>query len=145
VGFETPLTVAGQPAVSEQTDGITVTCTDNEGGGANACDRDTTPYQRTFLAFYCLKKSPLDSTSCSPRAISRVALLAATTLDPAAQSAVLDSFSSTMIKVGGAGTVGAVTPAAGELAAIGGGAHVPRAHGDDRAPRRLGRLGDPRD
>jgi len=116
-GVEAPFT-STQSAVTQQANGLTISCADNAGTGPNACDRDASPNQCTFLAFYCLKNDPLDGVSCSARNITRVALLSATTLDSSAQTVVLARFSTTMTQLGGAASVGPVALLAGELQAI---------------------------
>jgi cysteine-rich repeat protein len=107
-----------QSAVTEEADGFTVTCGDGASDGDSGCDRDAVANQCTFLVFYCMKNLPLDGVSCSPRNISRVALLEQTTLDLQARGAVLASFADTMVKVGNASSVDVVAPMAGELDAI---------------------------
>jgi cysteine-rich repeat protein len=120
-GVSAPETSGTQAAVTQTATGLTVTCQDGATAGANACDRDTTAGSCTVRVFFCMKNNSLGGT-CSPRAISRLALLtpapAGDALDGAEQDAAIASFSDSMRAIGNAATVDPVPLLAGELRAI---------------------------
>ena len=87
--------VEGSPA------GAFVTCQD----GVAPCDRDVVSGQCTFLVFYCFNASPLvgGTPACTPPGVARVQV----TDDGAAGPAmILDAFTTTLTRLGGA----SVTP-----------------------------------
>jgi cysteine-rich repeat protein len=120
-GVAAPETSGTQAAVTQTASGLTVACEDDATTGPNACDRDTTPGSCTIHLFYCMKNNSLGGT-CSPRAITRVALLdptpAGDALDASGQDAVVASFSDSMRAVGNAASVDPVSPLPGELRAV---------------------------
>lgn len=98
-GVEAPYSGGSQAAVTQQTNGFTVTCRD----GIDSCDRDTVSNQCTFLSFYCLSMAALTPGACFKSNIARIdILLPATTVSSADQTTILNAFKDTFVRIGGA-------------------------------------------
>jgi cysteine-rich repeat protein len=79
-------------------------------GALLGCDDGSAPCQRdatgdcTFTVFYCFNASPLvgNTPACLPTGIAHVEIDAGSVLDPATENAILDAFTTTLTRWGGA-------------------------------------------
>ena len=72
--------------------------------GSAPCQRDDATGDCTFTVFYCFNASPLvgNTPACLPTGIAHVEIDAGSVLDPATENAILDAFTTTLTRWGGA-------------------------------------------
>ena len=72
--------------------------------GSAPCQRDDATGDCTFTVFYCFNASPLVGTTpvCLPTGIAHVEIDAGSVLDAATENAILDAFTTTLTRWGGA-------------------------------------------
>jgi cysteine-rich repeat protein len=113
--------------------------------GAILCNADSAPCQRdqssgdcTFMVFYCFNETPIviGTPPCAPTNVARVELSGDVVADQAVEGVLLDAFTSTLTRLGGAsvtrdGDALDVTPPA-NTPRICGGFPLPVASGDER-------------
>ncbi len=99
--LEATVTGSSQTGVTENTTGISITCTHNGATGTNPCDAVNGDNNCTFLTFYCMNLVSLNPSGCGPTQVKEIDLLSGTTVDTVP---VLAAFKQTLEQLGGGTT-----------------------------------------